>query len=36
MEKAALEGAPDEGHAVAERALADGSVRLTITVGGAA
>jgi hypothetical protein len=35
VEKATIE-ARRRGHAVAERALADGSVRLTITVGGAA
>ena len=35
LEKAAIE-ARKRGHSVAERALADGSVRLTVTVGGGA
>jgi hypothetical protein len=35
VEKAAIE-AHKNGHAVAEHALADGSVRLTVTVGGGA
>jgi hypothetical protein len=35
LEKAAIE-ARLRGHAVAERALVDGSIRLTVTVGGGA
>jgi hypothetical protein len=35
LEKAAIE-ARKGGHAVTERALADGSIRLTVTVGGGA
>ena len=35
LEKAALE-ARAKGHSVSERALADGSVKLTVTVGGGA
>ncbi|HEY2157665.1 MAG TPA: hypothetical protein VGH33_18695 [Isosphaeraceae bacterium] len=35
IEKAAIE-ARKRGHAVAERAMADGSIRLTVTVGGGA
>jgi hypothetical protein len=35
VEKATIE-ARRKGHAVAERALADGSIRLTVTVGGGA
>jgi hypothetical protein len=34
FEKACLEGRK-QGHSVVEQALADGSVKLTITVGGA-
>jgi hypothetical protein len=35
VEKASIE-ARKKGHTVSERALADGSVRLTVTVGGGA